>query len=292
MELKYLDTFLTLVDSKSFTEAADKLFISQSSLSKRIQVIEHTAGCKLFTRNTRKVELNYYGQLYFNYAKQIKALESACDQELESVTSGAQGITIGAIPSMNEYHITALLAKFMSETGIHFRIKTATSGKLERMLHDHQCDVAFIKAPGNDYILKQLPYFKDHLVAVLPPKHRLASAKQIHLRDLANENFLLEPENSRPYNLVVKHCEQAGFTPNITYTDGHIDNIMSLVSQGLGCSLLMQQIATDDQIVQIPLAEIVTTTVSLCYDPATRMNNEKAAFLRFFKNHHTEFGQL
>ncbi len=143
----------------------------------------------MFTRNTRNVELNYYGQLYFNYAKQIKALESACDQELQSVTSGAQGITIGAIPSMNEYHITALLAKFMSETGIHFRIKTATSGKLERMLHDHQCDVAFIKAPGNDYILKQLPYFKDHLVAVLPPKHRLASAKQIHLRDLANENF-------------------------------------------------------------------------------------------------------
>lgn len=67
---------------------------------------------------------------------------------------------------------------------------------------------------------------------------------------------------------------------------------MSLVSQGLGCSLLMQQIATDDQIVQIPLAEVITTTVSLCYDSATRMNNEKAAFLRFFKNHHTEFGQL
>lgn len=292
MELKYLDTFLTLVDSKSFTEAADKLFISQSSLSKRIQVIEHTAGCKLFTRNTRNVELNYYGQLYFNYAKQIKALESACDQELHQVTTGAQGITIGAIPSMNEYHITALLAQFMSKTGIHFRIKTATSGKLERMLHNRQCDVAFIKAPSSDYPLAQLPYFEDHLIAVLPPKHRLASAKKIHLRDLANENFLLEPENSRPYNLVVKHCKQAGFTPNVTYTDGHIDNIMSLVSQGLGCSLLMQQIASNPQVARVTLVENISTLIALCYDPATRMNNEKAAFLRFFKHNHDQFGQL
>ncbi|TLF38848.1 LysR family transcriptional regulator [Lacticaseibacillus zeae] len=289
MELRYLDTFLVLADNKTFTEAADKLYISQPSLTKRIQKMEYNLGVVLFERNTRNVQLNYYGQIYLAYAIKIRDLESACDQKMKEITTTQNGITVGAIPSINEYHISDLLTAFMKTTGITCALKTATSGKLELMLKEHQCDFAFIKEVSGDESLKVLPYFKDILVAVLPKQHPLTNRKSIEISELVKEKFLLEPINSRPYNLCVKLCKKAVFTPNITYTDSHIENITSLVEKGMGISLLMRQLTADSPIVAVPIRPHIQAHIDLCYDASEALNNEKVAFLNYFSKNKYQF---
>jgi DNA-binding transcriptional LysR family regulator len=289
VELRYLDTFLTLAASKTFTEAADKLYISQPSLTKRIQKMEDALGMVLFERNTRNVELNYYGKIYLAYALKIRELENQCDQRMKEITTSQNGITVGTIPSINEYHITDLMTAFMKTTNIACTLKTATSGKLERMLRDHECDFAFIKEVSDDDTIRKIKYFEDTLVAVLPKDHRLANRQSIEITELKNENFLLEPENSRPYNLCVKLCKKAGFTPHITYTDNHIENITSLVAQGMGCSLLMRQLTGAENITTVPIKPYVHADIDLCYNTTETLNNEKAAFLSFFSKHQKTF---
>ena len=71
MNIKYLEEFLTLADTLNYSEAADKLYISQSTLSKHIIAIENELEFHLFDRDTRHISLSESGKAFYGYAKTI-----------------------------------------------------------------------------------------------------------------------------------------------------------------------------------------------------------------------------
>lgn len=113
MEIGYIKEFVVLAETGSFLEAADRLFISQSSLSKHIKNIERELGAPLFNRTTRKVELSEFGQMFLPYANQIVRVQNeyttAFFNKLESTRVT---VTIGSIPPLAPYNITDVLARF------------------------------------------------------------------------------------------------------------------------------------------------------------------------------------
>lgn len=84
MEMKYSKEFVTLANSKNFMQAAEDLFMAQSTLSKHIQFLERDCGHKLFHRNTRNIELTRFGKAYLPYAEEIVRTEEKCNAELLS----------------------------------------------------------------------------------------------------------------------------------------------------------------------------------------------------------------
>ena len=69
MEIEYIKEFVVLAETENYLEAAESLFISQSTLSKHIKIIEKELDVQLFDRTTRKVHLNKYGKMFLKYAK-------------------------------------------------------------------------------------------------------------------------------------------------------------------------------------------------------------------------------
>lgn len=292
METEYLNNFAVLAKTGNFSEAADILFISQSTLSKRIHKLENALGVTLFNRTTKHVELNESGKIFLRYAKHMLALEEQCLNELQSMLPRENTILkIGSIPSMSNYGITELVSEFIRTRNISVQVSTGQSGKLEKMLLNNQCDFAFIRQvhdPNNQLIKKK--YTSDKLVAVLPKAHPLSGSQCLSIPELRKEHFVLQPANSRPYNYCIAICKKHGFTPNVIFTDSQIDNIVDFVAKGLGVSLLMEKLVTYLENDKVHIAEIqptVSTDITLCYNKNLLLSGEHKHFVNFVKEKST-----
>ena len=246
METQYLKEFVQLAEKENFLEAAEDLFISQSSLSKHIKSLEKELGTTLFDRTTRKVKLSPYGSLLLPYAKQILRLQDEYAHAFATQTAQNQHlIKLASIPSMPQYGITDYIVHFKQQhPQIDFQIQQEVSSRLENLLREKKCDLAFIREledPHHEF--HKLPFFTDHLTAVLPVNHPLAEAKRLSLTELKQDNFLLMPRNSRPYKVCIKACQASGFEPQVTFTTHNLENIIDLVTKGMGIALLMKQLA-------------------------------------------------
>ena len=295
METEYLNNFVVLAKTGNFSEAANALFISQSTLSKRIHKVESILGVTLFNRTTKHVELSEFGKVYLNYAKQILMIEEQCLQEINNMLPHEKKtLKIGSIPSMSNYGITELISEFMQTRNISVHVITGQSGKLEKSLLQNQCDFAFIRQVhdlGNQFIKKK--YMSDTLVAVLPKGHPLSELPSLSIAQLRKEQFVLQPANSRPYNNCIAICKKHGFSPNVIFTDSQIDNILNFVEKGLGISLLMEKLVTYldyDKVKIVKISPAVTTDITLCYNKNLLLDGEHKQFISFVKEKRKLYG--
>ncbi|WP_099467601.1 LysR family transcriptional regulator [Konateibacter massiliensis] len=271
MEINYIKEFVILAETENFLEAADSLFISQSSLSKHIKSMEAELGTQLFDRTTRKVQLNESGRTFLEYAKQIANLQYRYTTALYNKTAHIkENINIGSIPIMASYHITDIILKFIRENKkFSVNLIEGESSQLKDMLRQNKCELAFIRDMDdydNEFI--HIPYTTDHLAAVLPEYHPLSKEPYLHLEQLKDENFLLLQPGSVLYKICTQACEQAGFTPNISFTGKRAENIVDLVEKGLGISLLMKKpihYLSDSKVSIIDINPEITSQVNIYY---------------------------
>ena len=101
MDIDYIHEFVVLAGTGNYMEAADRLFLTQSSLTRHIQKLEADLGVTLFDRTTRRIELNQYGRLFLPYAEQIALLQKDYTTAFCNELNRERGtIRIGAIPVM------------------------------------------------------------------------------------------------------------------------------------------------------------------------------------------------
>lgn len=290
MEIKYIQEFVVLTEVGNFLEASSQLFISQSSLSRHIKSIEEELGVPLFDRTTRSVKLNKYGKLFLPFAREISTLQygytSAFYNELKQ---SRQTVTIGSIPSMAQYNITSILTRFHKENySFALNMIEADTLILGNMLKEEKCDFAFIRGDElSDESLVKIPYTIDKLTAILPAGHRFANKKSLYLKDLKHEDFILLSENTYMYKLCIQVCEQAGFTPKVFFTCQRGDNIVDMVSKGIGVSLLTKKPTSSIANANISIVDIfppITTSIYLAYDKKHVLSPAGKHFLTFF-NH-------
>lgn len=286
MVLEDIHMFIVLAEIKNYTAAADMLYISQSSLTKRIQKLEHAAGVKLFLRTTKSVELSQFGEVFYKYAKQIQTASDACTRELHDMVSHGNSLIIGCIPSILDYDISTLIFRYMSSSGIQCQIKTRESEYLEKSLMDGSCDFAFIRDVDAALPLTSIPFMEDHMKVVVPEGHPLAGRERISIKDLQQEIFLLHPEGSRPYKNVFILCRKENFEPNVIYTDSHMRNICSMVASGMGVSLLNERLISKNVpgIRAIPIEPSPVSQISLCYSSDLELRVQQRNFLRYYKS--------
>ena len=290
MEINYIKEFITLAEIGNYLEAADTLYLSQSTLSRHIQSVENDLGVQLFNRTTRKVELNEYGKLFLPYAKQIQALQADYTKALsEQIKNQNSNITIGTIPTMSQYHITELLSRFQEENpDYNLNIVGADTSELEKMLREGSCDFAFIRTRDSSEVeFQKLPYFTDHMVAVFPCDHPLASSQAVSLDQLKGESFLFLPKGSMMHSLAISACKSAGFSPHVAFTGHRAENILDLVSRRMGIGLLTKQPLSFIDTKDVAIIDVVpqfTTSILLAYKSEQMLNPTARQFLKFYKS--------
>lgn len=285
MELNYIKEFVVLAETGNFLEAADVLFISQSSLSKHIKVLEQELGVTLFERTTRKVRITECGLTFLEYAKQIANLQYQYTTALFNKSAHIHELlSIGSIPIMAPYKITDIIMKFKKENQkFSVNLFEGESAQLKEMMRQNKLELAFIREENDqdDEFIK-LPYTTDTLAVVLPSYHPLAKKSSIQLSALSKEDFLLLQPGSVMYTLCTRACEEAGFLPNITFTGKRAENITDLVEKGMGISLLMKKpihYLSNEHIRIIDVTPAITTQIKLYYKKDAQLSNAAKHFI-------------
>lgn len=290
MDINYVHEFVVLAATGNYLEAADKLFLTQSSLTRHIQKLEADLGVTLFDRSTRRVQLTRYGKLFLPYAEQIAALQKSYTTAFYNELNLERGIIrIGAIPVMAQYQITDIFARFQQENlNVLLDIMEADSLQLIQMLNNGELDFAVLRESDDcSSTFTKIPITQDTLAALMPLNHPLAQENHIELKLLYRDSFLLLGRDTFMYSLCVQECRAAGFEPHILFNSSRVDNIIGLVSKGMGIGLLTKKpvmSANHSDIAVIDIRPAITTTISLAYLPDKKLNAHQRNLIKLFEN--------
>ncbi len=286
LDINFLREFVVITQTRNFVQAANVLFSSPSVLSKHLRKAESELGVRLFDRTSRKVEITDFGQLLLPYAKQIVELEDKYTTLIQSnLATTREILTLGSFHSLAQYNITEILGRYKkSRPKSMINIGISTSEELKEMLRQKKCELAFIRATnGVDKDLVKILFAVDTLAAVLPSDHPLAKQQTISMKMLANEDFLLPEKSSTQYRLCTSACNQSGFKPRVAHTDSKFENLIDLVTQGMGVALMWKQLARYDFNPKVSIVDIspsMASQIYLCYPKGVTLSNAAAHFIQ------------
>jgi DNA-binding transcriptional LysR family regulator len=243
MELRHLRYFLTVAEELHFGRAAERLFICQPPLSQQIQQLEREMGIRLFDRTNRRVQLTAAGEAFRLEA--VKVLEQ-CSRAVLAAQRAHRGesgrLAVGYVGSASYTAIPrSILAFGKSYPGVKLALCEMTTPEQIAALLDNRIDVGILRSAnlGREE-LRERPVLRENFVAALPQAHPLAQQKTVTVNALADEGFVLYPQNSGPglYQQVMGLCLRAGFSPRPAQQASQIPTIISLVAAGLGVALV------------------------------------------------------
>ena len=290
MDIDYFREFTVLAETGNYLAAADKLYLTQSTLTRHIQAFEKDLGAPVFDRTTRKIALTEYGELMLPYAQQIMKLQQDYNTAIYSQQRlEHDNLQIGTIPMMVSYGITDVLVSFRKEyPGISIDLLEGDFNDLLKMLESGKCDFAFMREfEYTSLNLERLPFSNDAMIALIPENHPLAKEKDISVAQLKDIPLLLLPKDTLMYALCVSECKKAGFDPIVTFTSHHANNLLDLVRKGTGVALLMEKPILKYDLSGISIVDIrpaIKTTVDLVYLPKIKMTQIASNFLSFIKS--------
>ena len=255
MEINKLRTFVDLAKTLSFSETAENLYISQSTISKQIKGLEKELGQKLFERNNKNVTLSDYGKLILPNAKKIVLLSDWISKETSEFKNNSGQIRLGIIPTFANYDIFKQTMNYQKlRPDINLALQEIETNQLVNTLKQKQVDVAFIRT----LMPEKLDFEK---IIIAQESFTLANRRKIELADLKDENFIMLAKNSLLYETVINLCQKAGFEPKISFVSDRMSSIFQMVKSNQGVAILMHPQTKNSELSFVSLEPTSTNTL-------------------------------
>ncbi|MFM0324963.1 LysR family transcriptional regulator [Caballeronia glebae] len=239
MELRALRYFIEVVKQKSFTAAAEHMFVTQPTISKMVKALEDEVGSPLLLREGRQMVLTDAGQIVWQRGVEVLAAHARLEAELNDLgTFGRGTLTIG-IPPMGGSLFTPAIAAFRQRyPKVELKLFERGSKAIEAALIDGELELGGVLQPVDTAMFDVLPVSRQILWLVAQKGSRWDDAREVALTDLAAEPFVFYGESLALNDVVLNACREAGFAPTIVGRSGHWDFMAALVQAGIGIALL------------------------------------------------------
>ncbi len=248
MDFKQLESFTTVVEYKSFTQAAAKLCISQPTISTHIRALEDELGIRLFRRTTKSVEPTAEGEKVYKYA--IDLLEMRDRMKRECSSDSRKIIHLGASTIPSTYIMPELLPSYSKESpGDYFVIHQSDSQTAANGVLSGKYDVGLVGMPFEDENLFCEPFCKDRMVIIAPVTEHyleLFSDKETSPEDIMKEPIILREAGSGSKKQADRFLESLNIFEedlNITARVNDPEAIKNLVASGIGISVISERAA-------------------------------------------------
>jgi DNA-binding transcriptional LysR family regulator len=199
MDLASLQVFQTVARERSFSRAAERLYRTQPAVSIAIRKLENWVGQPLFVRGSGARTLTDAGVLLSEYADRMLNLR----EEIRKGMQELRGLERGQISlGVNESSIHALLAALdryrQLHPGVQMRVHRVFSRDVPREVMNHHLDIGVISYLPEERELEAVEFYRDSLVMVVWPGHKLAKRREVDVRELGQETFVAHSVES-PY---------------------------------------------------------------------------------------------
>jgi DNA-binding transcriptional LysR family regulator len=249
LELAQLEAFIQVAHHRSFSRAAESLFLTQPSVTARIQSLEREIGERLFERTGRSVTLTDAGHAFMPHAQRaLTAVQEGTDA-IEAVRHGDVGsIRIGASSSIATYVLPAILKKFREDRPrVHVHLSTGqTEEVIEAMLNGetHLAVTRFAQHPE----VESLHLYNDDLTLVVAPGHPFAKKRSVTIAEAGREPFLFFERGSSYHSLIYSMFLRAGVVPESVMELDSMETTKHMVEAGLGVAILPEVSITRERV--------------------------------------------
>lgn len=241
---------MKIVDTNSFTKAADALALTQPAVSQHIRNLEEELGVKLFIRSHNQLRLTANGEIVDKYARRLLAISNNLIQSLKDEKENVSSLTVGITHSVESSQIVEALAEYSNQSkGLTIKVVTDTVENLHKMIRNFELDFLIINGKLKDSKLNYMTMDTDCLVLAVSPTHRLASQNTVTLEELKKEKLILRLPTSNTISLF----DQALNQNNLSVSDfdvvlemDNIATIKDLIRQNFGVSVLSKSACMDE----------------------------------------------
>lgn len=240
MELAQLEAFLQVAHHRSFSRAAESLFLTQPSVTARIQSLERELGERLFERTGRSVTLTDAGHAFIPHAQRaLTAVQEGADA-IDSVRHGDVGsIRVAASSTIATYVLPPILKRFREQrprVHVHLNSSGATEDAVEKLLAGlvHMAICRLSPHPE----VESLHLYNDDLALVVSPSHPFAKRGRVPLTEAGKEPFLFFERTSSYHGLVYSMFLRQGVAPESVMELDSMEAMKHMVEAGLGIAVL------------------------------------------------------
>jgi DNA-binding transcriptional LysR family regulator len=259
MELRNLRAFVEVVRQGGFTQAAKKVFATQSTVSKAIKQLEEEIGVPLLDRIGHRSQPTAAGSIVYQRALRILAERDNLVAELEALR-GLRGGTLrlGLPPIGSSTLFAPLFAQYRKRyPGIDIRLIEHGSDRLEDLVRAGEIELAASLLPVADEFEWQ-DVRREPLSVLVSANHLLAGRRSLDLPALRNLPFILFETGFALNRIILEACRRHGFEPTVLARSSQIDFIVELAAADLGVGFLPRMIAEQRKhrsVKRIPLTE-------------------------------------
>ena len=288
MEIRQVEYFVCVVETGSFSSAAEELYISQSALSKQIIALEKELGVKLFDRSKRRIALTEAGKIFHKHALNLRKNYRSLEAELAEYRKETPSLMIAAIPVTAQYGITSYVAQFKKAyPQVNFALEERQASTVLPALSQHKYDLAFVRDYNIDSdVISYFPVATDKLMVAVSCDHRFANRTSIALAELAAENFIMFNKGTLIHELSMNACQSAGFEPKVFYASLRAASIIGMVASNSGIALIMEKVLqyyNHSDVVALPLDQTIESRIILAYPKDKKLSKPARTFLDFMK---------
>lgn len=291
MEFRQLESFCAVVRYQSFTKAAEKLYISQPTISTHIRMLEQEFNSRLIIRTTKNIEITPHGKELFACAQKIFTLKNDLIQKWSE--ENKKIIRIGASTIPADYILPEVLPLFCQKyPDIQLHIHQNDSGNILQSILNGKFTIGMVGMKSFEKELDFVPFFHDEIVMITPKQEKfLHFAQKAFNQDdlislLKKETIILREQGSGSKKRLESYFEQINLSEkslNIIARLNDQESIKKLVASGLGISFISTKAITDaDNLLTIKLPENnLTRSLYFAYHKDYILKEHILSFIKF-----------
>lgn len=293
MTIEKIRYFVEVAQSKSITQAAHNLYVSQPNLSKQIAQMEAECGFLLFSRSKHRLELTEAGIALYEQLQHIPAIIDAAFATAEKISQqSTKNLSIGImeLQEMSEMLMPAINEFSLKNPDININLERTGFSKLRSGLKNGIYDIIVtMEFDSLDMPNCETMILSEPLPMIAVHKNmKLSQRKSVSFRELKDENFVLiaSRETSQGERTFIQECSNAGFVPKLVRRPSSLESLLLCVEAGIGIALLDNNIRLDSNtpIQLVPVKDIP----SKCFSAIWAKNSKNTAtktFLSVLKNY-------
>lgn len=286
--------FYTVANTGNISKAAKELYISQPAISKSIQKLEESVGCKLFSRSSRGVVLTDEGKLLYEHVSEAFETLTMGEEKLKrSIELGVGHLKIGVSSTLCKYLLLPYLKEFIRQNPhISISISCQSTNDTLKLLEDNKIDISLIGKPEN---LKNIHFdfleeIEDIFVAAKDYLRNLKARGIQKDHILQSSTLMLLDKNNMTRQYIDDYLQENQIIIKDSIDISDMDLLIDFARIGVGVACVIKNFVREDlengTLMEIPLGfPIHKREVGFAYKTTTKPSKSLAEFIHFYKTY-------